>query len=73
MTILQARAALKLIGDTNPFFLGMLLSVLGEFQSTQGDLESATRTFREAVILNQQVGNDIMAIVAISNLAVLLH
>jgi LuxR family maltose regulon positive regulatory protein len=73
VAIQQAREALKLIGDTNPFFHGMLLSVLGEFQRSHGDLESATRTFHEAVTLNQQVGNDIMAIVAISNLAVLSH
>jgi LuxR family maltose regulon positive regulatory protein len=69
----QARRALKLIGDTNPFFHGMLLSVLGESQRAHGDLESATRTFREAVTLNQQVGNDIMAIVAIANLAILSY
>lgn len=71
--IRQAKEALELIGDTNPLFRGMLLSLLGESQRVHGNLESATRTLREAVTLNQQVGNHIMAIIAISNLAVLLH
>jgi LuxR family maltose regulon positive regulatory protein len=69
----ETSEVLELIGDANPFFRGMLLSVLGESQRAHGDLETASRTLHKAVFLNQQAGNDTMAIVAIGNLAILSY
>jgi LuxR family maltose regulon positive regulatory protein len=71
--IQQAREALELIGDTNPLFRGTLLTHLGETQRAHGDLKSAAHTFREAVNLNRGIGNHVMAIIAMSNLALMLH
>lgn len=71
--IREATDALELIGDTNPLFRGMLLTLLGESQRQNGDLESATATFQEAVSANQEIGNHVSAIIAVSNLALMLH
>jgi LuxR family maltose regulon positive regulatory protein len=72
-SIEQAGEALDLIGDTNPLFRGMLLTNLGEAQRLNGNLESASTTFQEAVSQNRKVGNHVSAIIATSNLALLLH
>ncbi|MEW6228258.1 MAG: LuxR C-terminal-related transcriptional regulator [Bacillota bacterium] len=62
--------ALELLPEDRPFFRSVVANNLGVITYMMGgDLETASRCFEEAVRLGRQVGNSMMAVVALCQLA----
>ncbi len=64
-----AQTALSLLDDSNTFFIGMTLLVLGEAQNLLGDTASAVETLQKALRLGRKKNDYFMTIGALVNLA----
>ncbi len=64
--------AVELLGEDEPFFLSMVLTMLGQIQRQSGSIEVAEQTFRQAVRAGERLGSNMGYYVAQANLAHLI-
>jgi LuxR family maltose regulon positive regulatory protein len=67
------REALAYLGEEDPLFRSLTLNVLGQIMERREDLAAAADAYREAALSGRQAGDQLGAVVALTNLVLALN